>query len=279
MKTITVLLVDDHAIVRAGLRALLEAAGDIQVIGEAENGRQALQETERLRPDVVLLDLAMPLLNGVEAARQIAHEVPSARVLILSSYSDAHHLRQAVEAGVAGYLMKESAGDELLEAIRETRNGGAVFSPALLRRLSQKLLEGPDDALGPASRAATLSRRQAEILQLIAEGYANKQIAGSLEVSVKTVEKHRQSLMSKLNIHKTANLTRYALSSGVIESRCIPAWPAPLSPRTCRGVESGVSARITNSNRNVVAKTVGTRHRTTSLEECPAGGNTPRSSP
>src|ERR1043166_2105623 len=116
MKTITVLVCDDHAIVRAGLRALLETAGDMQVIGEAENGQQAVLETKRLQPEVVLLDLAMPLLNGVEAARQIAQEAPRARVLILSSYNDDEHLRRAVEAGVAGYLMKESAGDDLLEA-------------------------------------------------------------------------------------------------------------------------------------------------------------------
>src|SRR5437764_1229430 len=118
---VTVLLVDDHAMVRAGIRALLDAAPDIKVVGEAENGRQAVGEAKRLRPEVILLDCAMPLLNGVEAARQIAAEVPTAKVLMLSSYNDAQHLRQAVEAGVAGYLTKESAARDLLEAIRETR--------------------------------------------------------------------------------------------------------------------------------------------------------------
>ncbi|HEY5910658.1 MAG TPA: response regulator transcription factor [Verrucomicrobiae bacterium] len=138
MKPIRVLVADDHANVRAGLRALLQTAGDMHVIGEAENGRQAVREAKRLRPDVVLLDLAMPLLNGVEAARQIAHAVPTARVLIHSSYSDAHHLRQAVEAGVAGYLMKESAADDLLEAVRETSNGATFFSPPLLEHLARE---------------------------------------------------------------------------------------------------------------------------------------------
>ena len=218
MKTITVLVCDDHAIVREGLRALLEAAGDMHVIGEAEDGRQAVLETKRLLPDVVLMDLAMPLLNGVEAARQIAHEAPSASVLILSSYSDDGHLRQAVEAGVAGYLMKESAGDDLLEAVREARNGGASFSPPLYNRLLKEWRGGPPDSGSPKPGNVTLSRRQAEVLQLIAEGHVTKQIAGLLSVSIKTVEKHRQTLMEKLDLHNIASLTRYAVSSGVIES-------------------------------------------------------------
>jgi DNA-binding NarL/FixJ family response regulator len=225
MNTIRLLLVDDHAIVRAGLRAVLEASEDVKVIGEAENGQQAVAAAQRLRPDVVLLDLAMRLLNGVEAARQIAREVPTARVLILSSYSDGQHVRQAVAAGVAGYLMKQSAGTDLLQAIRETASGGAFFSPPVLRHLLKEWLErwacGPEAHLS----APGLSSRHAEVLQLIAEGYCNKQIAALLFISKKTAERHRYHLMRKLNMHKIATLTRYAVSSGVVESDRVPNWP------------------------------------------------------
>jgi len=226
MKTIRLLLVDDHAIVRAGLRALLEAAGDIRIIGEAENGRQAVGAAERLRPEVVLLDLAMPLLNGVEAARQIARKVPTAKLLMLSSYGDAQHLLQAVEAGVAGYVMKESAGEQLLEAVRETANGGVYFSPPLLNHLLTEWREGPRTGRGGTDKPATLSWRHAEVLQLIAEGYCTKQIAALLFISKKTAERHRFQLMRKLNMHKIAPLTRYAVSTGVVESNRAPNWPA-----------------------------------------------------
>jgi two-component system, NarL family, response regulator NreC len=231
MKTIRVLLVDDHAIVRAGLRALLDASEDVHVIGEAENGQQAVGVAERLRPDVVMLDFAMPLLNGLEAARHIAHKVPTARVLILSSYSDAQHVRQAVAAGVAGYVMKQSAGTDLLEAIRETANGGAYFSPPLLSHLLKGWLEMW--ACGPNAHpsAPALSTRHAEVLQLIAEGYCTKQIAALLFISLKTAERHRFVLMSKLKLHKVAALTRYGVSSGVVESNRAPNWPATPVPQ------------------------------------------------
>jgi DNA-binding NarL/FixJ family response regulator len=225
MNVIRVLLVDDHAMVRAGLRALLDAAQDIKVIGEAENGRQAVQEAKRLRPDVVLLDVAMPLLNGVEAARQIATRVPTAKVLILSSYNDVNHLRQALEAGVDGYLTKESAANDLLEAIRAAYQGGAFFSPALLPYLLKERWRTPRDNTTPPNKTVALSVREAEVLQLIAEGFANKQAAGLLGLSIKTVEKHRQSLMAKLSIHKTASLTSYAIFNGVIESTRPPISP------------------------------------------------------
>src|SRR6185436_15035494 len=146
MKTITVLLCDDHTIIREGLRILLEAAGDIEVIGEAQDGRQAVHESQRLRPDVVLVDLGMPMLNGVQATGQITKEMPSTKVLILSSYSDEQHVEQAIAAGALGYLMKETAGTDLLRAIREVHKGNVFFSPlvsTLLLRLRQEQLLHP----------------------------------------------------------------------------------------------------------------------------------------
>lgn len=221
MNMIRILLADDHSVVRAGLRALLGTAPDMQVVAEAENGQQAVAEAVRVRPNVVVLDLAMPLLNGMEAARQLAQRVPTAKVLILSSYNDGQHLRQAVEAGAAGYLVKDAAASDLLEAVRQTCNGGATFSPPLL----QLLLQGwRDDGAVEMTKTASLSRRQAEVLQLIAEGYCTKQIASLLFISHKTAEKHRESLMRKLDVHKTAGLTRYAIANGIVETSRSADW-------------------------------------------------------
>jgi DNA-binding NarL/FixJ family response regulator len=213
----TVLLADDHTIVRQGFRLLLEAEPDIAVVGEAETGRQAVQLTRELGPDVVVMDIAMPLLNGLEATRQILKEVPTAKVVILSSYSDDEYVRQLAEAGTSGYLIKQTAAADLVKAIREARKGNAFFSPAITERLVAHY-RGTLTAGVPLRKSADLlTSREAEVLQLIAEGKANKQIAGELGVSIKTVETHRQRLMNKLHIHDIAGLTRYALSKGLIE--------------------------------------------------------------
>jgi DNA-binding NarL/FixJ family response regulator len=210
--------------VRAGLRLLLEAAGDIQVIGEAENGQQAVLETKRLQPEVVLLDFAMPVLNGVEAARQITREVSSTRVLMLSMYGDSQHVQEALEAGATGYLSKETAGNELLRAIRKTRKGIAFFSRPRSKRLKRRR-KVPRNGHSRKARAATLSDRQTQTLQLIAEGYVTREIARLLRISRKTAEKHRQLLMDKLDIHEIATLTRYAVSCGIVPSNCAPNPP------------------------------------------------------
>jgi DNA-binding NarL/FixJ family response regulator len=214
---ITVLLADDHTIVREGLRLLLQAAEDIKVVGEVDNGRAAVQMTKKLNPDVIVLDVVMPILNGLEATRQIVREVPTTKVLILSSYSDDERVLQLVEEGATGYLIKQTAGNDLLLAIREAHKGNAFFSPAISKRLLQQCRETFTTGI-IKKRGSILTTREAEVLQLIAEGHPNKQIADHLSISIKTVEKHRQQVMNKLNIHDIAGLTRYAVSKGMVES-------------------------------------------------------------
>jgi DNA-binding NarL/FixJ family response regulator len=222
MKKIAVLLVDDHAVVRQGLRGLLEAEGDIAVVGEAENGREAVVLTKKHLPDVVLMDLAMPGMNGLEATRQIVRNVPSAKVLVLTSYGDDDYVTQLMEAGATGYLVKQTAAADLLKAIREVRGGNAFFSPVIAKRLRQ---QNHQAFVGqPGAKTGKLTSREAEVLQLVAEGFANKQIAAELSISIKTVEKHRQQAMNKLNIHDIAGLTRYAMSKGWVEGGA----PAPI---------------------------------------------------
>jgi DNA-binding NarL/FixJ family response regulator len=218
MDKIKVLLVDDHTVVRQGLRVLLEAEQDITIVAEAENGRQAVQLTKKHLPDVVVMDIAMPMLNGLEATRQIIREAPTAKVIILSSYSDDEYVHQLTEAGAAGYLLKQTAATDLMKAIREARKGNAFFSPAISKRLLEHYREAFMKGMPVRKRAELLTSREAEVLQLIAEGKPNKQIAAELCISIKTVEKHRQQVMNKLNIHDVAGLTRYAISKGIIES-------------------------------------------------------------
>ena len=221
MKKIAVLLVDDHTVVRQGLRALLSSEEDIEVIGEAENGRQAVMAARKTPPDVVVMDVAMPLLNGLEATRQILRLVPTAKVLVLTSYGDDDCVEQLMQAGAAGYLIKQTAANDLLKAIREVQRGNAYFSPAIAKRLRDQCREAFTSGQ-PARKAGELTSREAEVLQLIAEGFSNKQIAAELSISIKTVEKHRQQVMNKLNIHDVAGLTRYAISKGMVE-RGVPA--------------------------------------------------------
>ena len=218
MEKIRVVLADDHTVVRQGLRALLMNEEDIDIVGEAENGRQAFQLVKKLLPDVAVIDIAMPVLNGLEATRQITRSVPSTKVLILSSYSDDEYVQQLTEAGAAGYLVKQTAATDLLKAIRETHKGNAFFSPAIAKRLRDQCRESFVTGQPVKRRSDYLTTREAEVLQLIAEGRANKQIAAELCISIKTVEKHRQQVMNKLGIHDVAGLTRHAISKGIIES-------------------------------------------------------------
>jgi|SRR5208337_4418790 len=216
MQNITLLLVDDHNIVRQGLKALLSAEGDITIVAEAQTGREAVQLAATLHPDIVLMDLAMPRLNGWEATRQILKAAPSSKVMVLSTYGDDEHIQQAIAAGAAAYLLKHTAANELAKAIREVRKGEAYFSPAIAERLREQTCRMGNE-VSPATVTPGLTPREAEVLQLIAEGLANKQIAGELGLSVKTIEKHRQQVMHKLNIHNIPGLVRHAIDKGVIE--------------------------------------------------------------
>jgi DNA-binding NarL/FixJ family response regulator len=215
---IRVLLADDHTVVRQGLKVLLTSDGDIEVVGEAENGRQAVQLTEQLLPDVTVMDVAMPILNGLDATRQIRRAAPATRVLILSSFSEDDYVQQAIEAGASGYLAKQTAANELVKAIRAAHSGSTFFSPSIAQRLRALVREGMPHRRPGKRRADYLTAREAEVLQLIAEGRANKQIAAELGISIKTVEKHRQQVMNKLGIHDIAGLTRHAISKGMVEA-------------------------------------------------------------
>ncbi len=218
MKRIAVLLAEDHQVVREGFRLLLEHEPDIEVVGEAATGREAVQLTRKLRPAVVVMDIAMPLLNGLEATRQIRKDFPDTKVLILSAHSDEAYVEQVTELGAAGFLLKQTSSHDLATAIREVQKGNTFFAAALsgpLEGRDQKPIERAGQLKKKSNR---LSSREAEVLQLIAEGKPNKQVAAELGVSFKTVDKHRQHLMAKLNIHDVAGLTRYAISAGIIES-------------------------------------------------------------
>lgn len=228
MSKMKILLADDHTVVRQGLKALLAAEDDMEIVGEADNGRQAVQMAKKFLPDVIVMDIAMPVLNGLEATRQITRSLPSAKVLILSSYSDDEYVQQLTQAGAAGYLVKQTAANDLLKAIREAYRGNAYFSPSIAKRLRDQCREAFVSGQPVRRRTDYLTTREAEVLQLIAEGRANKQIAAELCISIKTVEKHRQQVMNKLGIHDVAGLTRHAISKGIIETgtglpRCEPA--------------------------------------------------------
>jgi len=218
-KQITVLLVEDHVVMRQGLSALLNIDGQFEVAGEARTGREAVALAEMLKPDVILMDIALPVLNGLEATRQILDANPAAKIVVLSAHSDDAYVERMNEAGVRGFLEKQSSADILCKAIIEVAQGKTFFSPVIARRLqeSQHRRCGRDGQ--PMATAARLTARESEVLQLVAEGAANKQVASELGISIKTVEKHRQHLMDKLNIHETAGLTRYAIAAGVIEGR------------------------------------------------------------
>ena len=218
MKRITILLVEDHAVVREGLRNLIELENDFEVAGEAHTGREAVVQVKKLQPDVVLMDIAMPLLNGLEATRQMLKTNPATKVLMLSAHSDDAYVKNATESGAMGFLLKQSTAKDVCRAIREVHMGKKFFSPVIFRRQKRIHPLAPNRTGGFTKKAALLTSREMEVLQLIAEGKANKETAAELGIGMKTVEKHREHVMQKLDIHDTAGLTRYAISAGIIEN-------------------------------------------------------------
>ena len=218
MNPLTILLAEDHAVVREGLRSLLEISGEFKVVGEAETGAEAVALAGRTRPDVVVMDIAMPGLNGCEATRQILAHNPAARVLALSAHSDDEYVARMLAVGALGFVEKQSKGALLLRAIRAVGRGTPFFSNGIVKRQLRNQRRNLELGMPASHRRSPLTAREQEVLQLVAEGCANKQIAARLGISIKTVEKHRQQLMDKLDIHETAGLTRYAISSGVVEN-------------------------------------------------------------
>jgi DNA-binding NarL/FixJ family response regulator len=211
--SISVMLAEDHMIVREGFRRILELDKGISVVGEASDGRQAVVLAKRLRPAVILMDIAMPQLNGLEATRQLKKELPATKILMLSAHSDEAYIAKAIECGAVGFLLKQTSAHEVVRAINEVFAGRTWFEKA-------RADENPRKQETAASRKhqEPLSPREAEVLQLVAEGKANKEMAVAMGIAIKTVEKHREHLMRKLDIHDTAGLTRYAIGAGVIES-------------------------------------------------------------
>ncbi len=213
---IHVLIVDDHTILRAGLRMLLNAHGDIAVVGEASDGNQAIASAQRLQPDVILMDIAMPECNGIEATRQIKRLMPETRVLVLTMHENEEYLFQVLRAGASGYILKEAADTELVTAIRVVYSGRFYLSPSAQSIMVGDYLQRVRTGEERDSYSA-LTEREREILKLVAEGFTNNQIAERLTISPKTVDTHRTHIMDKLNLHSRAELVKYAIRRGLLE--------------------------------------------------------------
>jgi DNA-binding NarL/FixJ family response regulator len=212
---IRVLIADDHALMREGLRALLRA-DDIEVVGEASDGQDALAQCRRLRPDVVLMDVAMPGLGGLEATLELRRELPGVRVLVLTQYDDREYVARFLKAGVSGYVLKKAAGSELAAAIRSVHRGGLVLDPQVARDAMDGMAARPDGAAQDPYDA--LTEREKQVLKLVAEGASSKEVAAVLGMSVKTAMTHREHLMEKLGLHNRTDLIRFAVRRGVIRA-------------------------------------------------------------
>lgn len=221
MRTIRIIIAEDHAIVRQGLRALITADPDLQVAGEAADGKAAVELARELKPDVVVMDIAMPMMNGLEATRQIRKDSPSSKVLVLSSYGDDEIVQSLLEGGATGYITKHSASIDLLTAIREVSMGRQYLSARIALRMKRR--EMHSSAHRYRRPGTELTCRETQVLSLIATGLGSKGVASELGISTKTVEKHRQAIMEKLDIHEIASLTRYATAHGLVTTPGVPA--------------------------------------------------------
>ena len=215
MSPIRLLLADDHTLVRAGIRSLLESIEGVEVIAETGDGREALELIAKHRPDVALIDIGMPGLNGLEVAKRAAQESPRTRIVILSMHGDENYVNRALRAGVAGYLLKGAAVAELPLALQSVMRGETYLTPKISKHVVEALLRDTEEESTPLQ---SLTERQREILQLIAEGHSTKEIAGILEVSTKTVETHRIRLMERLDIHDVPGLVRFAIRAGLVST-------------------------------------------------------------
>jgi two-component system response regulator NreC len=214
--SIRILLADDHTILRAGLKMMLNAQPDMEVVGEAQDGRQALQEAQRLQPDIILMDITMPDINGIEATKQLKRLLPDVKVLILTMHEHEEYVFQALRAGASGYMLKEAADTDLISALRIIQSGQFYLSPTaqsvMVGDYLQRVRTGEEK-----DSYSSLTEREREILKLVAEGYTNNQIAERLVISPKTVDTHRTHIMDKLNLHSRAELVKYAMRRGLLE--------------------------------------------------------------
>jgi two-component system, NarL family, response regulator NreC len=217
MTPIRILLVDDHAVVRAGLRMLLGADPELQIVGEAENGAQALRLTDELAPDVVLMDISMPDMNGIEATRKIKEQNPNVVVLALTMHEDDQYFFEMLAAGASGYVPKRAAPNDLLSAIHAVHGGGVFLFPSVARALVQDYVQRAARAGAAGHSFDVLTEREREVLALIAQGLSNQEIADQLVISAKTVNRHRENIMAKLNLHSRVELVRYAIEKGLID--------------------------------------------------------------
>ena len=211
MKRIRILLADDHGVVRQGFKMILGAQADMEIVGEAANGREAVEQAERLKPDIVVMDVAMPELNGIEATRRLAESAPHVRVLALSMHKDSVYVRETLRAGARGYLLKDSGANDLVAAVRAVANGEGYLSPAVSNAVLDDYRRHVTNAID------LLTSREREVLQMLAEGKTNKEIAATLNLSVYTVDAHRGHIMEKLNLHSINELVRFAVRNGMID--------------------------------------------------------------
>jgi len=215
-QSIRILLAEDHTIVRQGLARLLEDQPDMQVVGEAINGRAAVESAETLKPDVIIMDIAMPLMNGIEAAKRIRKSLPKTKIIILSMYSHEHYIHELIETGVSGYLLKDSSGRDIIRAIQAAVNNETFLSPSISKKVMENYFS-PKKGSSREEKFKQLSNREREVFQLIAEGHSTRQIADTLNVSVSTVKSHRGKIMLKLGVDTHMQLIRFAMQLGLVD--------------------------------------------------------------